>query len=119
MKNLTQILLISLFVLVSSSLKAQTEGDKTNQETKTYSVKVMFHCANGKALLESELPKKRGVISAVANLETKIVDVVYDPKLTQPTTIVEYIHQIGYLTADSPAGTKLNKACNHDGEATH
>lgn len=118
MKTLTRIAFFTLFLAFVNGLSAQT-NDKTNIETKTYSVKVFFHCANGKALLEKELPKKRGVISAIANLETKMVDVVYDPTLTKPETIVEYIHQIGYLTADSPEGTKLNKACDHDGESTH
>ncbi len=117
MKKLTTILTIALFVFVSAGLKAQTIDAK---EVKTYSIKVMFHCANGKALLETELPKKRGVISAVASLETKIVEIKYDPKLTTPETLIEYIHQIGYLTELDPAGTTLQKkACSHDSEPTH
>ncbi|PKP04292.1 MAG: hypothetical protein CVU11_05305 [Bacteroidetes bacterium HGW-Bacteroidetes-6] len=117
MKKLTIILTIALFAFASTGLKAQTAEDK---DVKTYSVKVMFHCANGKALLEQELPKKRGVVSAVANLETKIVEVKYNTSLTKPETIIEYIHQIGYLTELDPAGTTLpKKACSHDDNPTH
>ena len=119
MKNIFKISALLLFVFVVSSASAQinVSNNTTAPDTQlaVYNVKVMFHCANGKALLESELPKKRGVVSAIAHLDTKIVDVTYNTKLTKPETIVEYIHQIGYLVEGDPADTKLNnKACSHD-----
>lgn len=119
MKNITKTIVAMLFVFVAIGASAQVNTTPANTgerqtEIAVYSVKVLFHCANGKALLESELPKKRGVVSAVAHLDTKIVDVSYDKSLTRPETIIEYIHQIGYLVESDPADTKLdNKACTH------
>lgn len=110
-----KVLILSIaFILFSAFnvLNAQSAADV--KDTDTYSVKVFFHCANGKALLESKLPEKRGVVNVVANLETKIVDVTYNTTLTKPEVIVEYIHQIGYLTVDSPKGTKIDKECDGD-----
>ncbi|MPM33504.1 hypothetical protein SDC9_80080 [bioreactor metagenome] len=119
MKHIFKISVLAFFILFTFGAKAQDTTAPTGAGTQqtdvaVYNVKVMFHCANGKALLESELPKKRGVVSAVAHLDTKIVDVTYDTKLTKPETINEYIHQIGYLVESDPADTKLNnKACSH------
>lgn len=120
MKNTIRIFLFLSFAVLSANLNAQVSNSapvNTNTQQSdlaVYNVKVSFHCPNGKALLESELPKKRGVVSAVAHLDTKIVDVTYDTKLTKPETINEYIHQIGYLVEGDPADTKLdNKACSH------
>lgn len=87
---------------------------KESKEIKTHSINVKFHCANGKALIERELVKKEGVISASANLETKAVEIKYNPKLVTEEKLVEYIHEIGYLVEGDPADTKLpKKACSH------
>ena len=106
-----------LFIAIGASAQtnvAPTGAKDTQTDLAVYNIKVVFHCANGKALLESELPKKRGVVSAVAHLETKIVDVTYNTKLTGPDAIKDYIHQIGYLVEGDPADTQLqNKACSH------
>jgi copper chaperone CopZ len=59
---------------------------------------VFFHCANGKALLEKELSKKEGVYSVNADLETKVVKITYDSTKLNEQRLIEYIHQIGYLT---------------------
>jgi len=125
MKNVFKLFAVAIFLFIAVGATAQTEtapaGSKDTQtDLAVYSIKVMFHCANGKALLESELPKKRGVVSAVAHLETKIVDVTYNTKLTAPDNIKDYIHQIGYLVEGDPADTKLNnKACSHGSEGQH
>lgn len=122
MKNVFKFFTLAMFLFITIGASAQSNvapaGSKDTQtDLAVYNIKVMFHCANGKALLESELVKKRGVVAVVANLETKIVDVTYNTKLTTPDAIKEYIHQIGYLVEGDPADTKLNnKACSHGSE---
>jgi len=119
MKNISKTIIALLFVFAAIGASAQVNTVPANTsepqtELAVYNVKVMFHCANGKALLESELIKKNGVVSAIAHLDTKIVDVTYNKSQTKPETINEYIHQIGYLVEGDPADTKLNnKACSH------
>ena len=120
MKNIFKIAALVIFVFAAMGIKAQNTGVKVDQsanqsKNSVFSIKVMFNCANGKALLESELPKKRGVVSAYANLDTKIVDVTYNPNLTDAEHIKDYIHQIGYLVEGDDPNTKLEKkACSHD-----
>lgn len=119
MKTFTKMVVATLFIFTAIVANAQVAtspaGTGTEQtELAVTNIKVLFHCANGKALLESELLKKQGVVSAVAHLDTKIVDVTYNKSLVTPETIKEYIHQIGYLVEGDPADTKLNnKACTH------
>ncbi|MGD9492561.1 MAG: hypothetical protein AB7V36_04340 [Bacteroidales bacterium] len=119
MKNFFRIFALLLFVLTVSGANAQNTATRDSEPTEqspqaVFSIKVLFHCANGKALLETELPKKRGVISAIAHLDTKIVDITYNTQMTGPDAIKEYIHQIGYLCEGDPADTKLkHKACSH------
>lgn len=118
MKNIFKLLALFLFVFAAFGATAQTatrDAQPTEQSDQAvYSIKVTFHCANGKALLETELPKKRGIIGAIAHLDTKIVDVTYHSELTGPEGIRDYIHQIGYLVEGDPVETKLDKkACSH------
>jgi len=119
MKNFFKIFALLLFVFTVFGASAQNAATRNTQPTEqstqaVYSIKVVFHCANGKALLETELVKKRGIISAVAHLDTKVVDVTYNTNLANPELIKEYIHQIGYLVEGDPAGTQLDKkACSH------
>lgn len=116
-----QVLTMLLFMTAfSTSVFAQTNGNTAGSDSKTavYKVKVFFHCANGKALIEKEMVKQRGILKVSADLETKIVTVEYDKTVIAETkTIVDYFHNIGYLTADSPKDMQINKACSHgDGE---
>lgn len=119
MKKLVLLTVAVFFFVSGQMLQAQTSVDA--KEYKVYSVKVHFHCAGGKAKIESQMPEKRGVKKAVADLETKIVAVTYDPSLTDEKHIVEYFHQIGYLTDDSPEGTEVKAGCsgNHGSGEGH
>ena len=110
MKKLVLLTVAVFFFVSGQMLQAQTNADAN--EYKVYTVKVHFHCAGGKAKIESQMPEKRGVIKAVANLDTKMVEVTYDPSLTDEKHIVEYFHQIGYLTDDSPEGAKIEGGCS-------
>ncbi|PLW93221.1 MAG: hypothetical protein C0592_06800 [Marinilabiliales bacterium] len=104
------LLTVAVFFFVSGQmLQAQTADAK---EYKVYTLKVNFHCPGGKAKIESQMPEKRGVIKAIADLETKMVEVTYDPSLTDEEHIVEYFHQLGYLTEASPEGTEIKSGCS-------
>ena len=76
-------------------------------------IKVTFHCANGKALLEKELIKEDGVSSATADVETKIVTIKYDTEKQNKEKLVAAIEKIGYVTEFSKEGAEINKACSH------
>jgi len=100
------VLTLAMFLSIAA-WSQQLSAKETN-------LKVFFHCTNGKALLEKELSKKEGVYSVNADLETKVVKITYDSTKLNEQRLIEYIHQIGYLTEKSPAGTKLYKACSHE-----
>ncbi len=101
-------ILLTVMVLFISSTYAQ---NVKNEEIK---IKVTFHCANGKALIEKELVKEDGVKTVLADLETKVVTIKYDPTKQNKEKLVAAIEKIGYLTEYSKEGTKINKACTHD-----
>jgi periplasmic mercuric ion binding protein len=114
MKHIISISVLVLLFICSSQLSAQTSASTPE----TLDVKVFFHCANGKALLENRLGALRGISSAVADIETKIVTVVYDPAVITRDKILEMIEQIGYRTEFSDPDKPIKKACNHDEEGT-
>jgi copper chaperone CopZ len=90
--------------------------DTKKQKGSEVKIKVFFHCANGKALIEKELIKEPGISKVVADLETKVVTVSFDSKKTNKEKIVNAIEKIGYATEFTPKDKKINKACSHDGE---
>jgi copper chaperone CopZ len=117
MKNITRFTLIAFLMLYSIILSAQVKT-----EPETFKVKVFFHCANGKALLDNRLSALKGVESAVADLETKIVSIQHNPEIISHEKLIEIIEQIGYYTEFSDQSKPINKACNHDhhdGEHDH
>ncbi len=83
------------------------------QNLSTIDIKTMFHCANGKALIEKELLKVEGIKEVVASVETKIVTVKYDESIIKKDGIVAAIEKIGYTTEFTPADKPINKACSH------
>jgi len=112
MKSLLSIALLGFFILSAGCSMAQTAKD-----TETLKVKVFFHCPNGKKLLETKLSGAEGVQSVVADLETKVVTIIYDPQLLNQEKLVDMIEQIGYYTEFSDKDKKINKACSHgDGD---
>lgn len=115
MKNIFKISVIFLFLFSFGVAQAQTVSEPV-----TFKVKVFFHCANGKALLESRLGALKGIESAVADLETKIVTIVHDPAVITQEKIIEMIEQIGYLTEFTDPNKPIKKACSHtEGEEGH
>lgn len=103
-----KIILFAMLALFITGACAQTI------KTKEIDIKVTFHCANGKALIEKEMMKVDGVSSVVADLETKIVTIVYDEKKQNKETLVAAIEKIGYITEFTKEGTDIKKACTHE-----
>ena len=86
----------------------------------SYSIKTMFHCANGKALLEKEMVKVDGVKEVAVDLATKVVTVKCDTTVIKQEGLVAAIEKIGYLTEFSENNKKINKACSHgEGDEEH
>lgn len=99
-----------------SSVNYVYSQDKKKQKESEVKIKVFFHCANGKALIEKELIKEPGVTKVVADLTSKVVTVSFDGKKTDRKKINLAIEKIGYVTEFTPKDKKINKACSHDGE---
>lgn len=90
------------------------------KSTESFKVKVFFHCANGKALIEKKLGEIKEIESVVADLETKIVTVTYNSGSLTHEKIIEYIEGIGYYTEFSDQTKPIKKACSHgEGEEEH
>mgnify|MGYP000998568994 CR=1 FL=1 len=114
MKKLNSIVVILLAAILFLGIGSQAFAN-TGKE-KEIKIKVFFHCGNGKALLEKELGKTEGVISAVADLQTMVVTIKYDPAKQDKDKLVDAIEKIGYTTEFTKEGTKINKACSHGEE---
>jgi copper chaperone CopZ len=110
MKNLSLLLLgLALVIGATSCGQAQTQADAKEAQIKTF-----FHCPNGKALIEKEVAKEPGVQKVVADVETKIVTITYDPEVTDQDKLVAAIENTGYRTELTPEEKKKKKACSHD-----
>lgn len=100
--------LLALTVFCFSSVFSQVS------KSDTIHIKVGFHCPNGKALIEKEMKKIDGVSYVFANVETKIVDIIYDSAKQNKEKLVTAIETIGYTTEFSKEGSIIKKACTHD-----
>lgn len=109
MKKIRFVLVALMVLFVTSSFAQVVKTDSIN-------IKVGFHCANGKALLEKELGKIDGVSYAFANVDTKVVTIKYDAAKQNKEKLVAAIEKIGYTTEFTKEGTQINKACSHDKE---
>lgn len=96
-----------------SYVNAQNTKKQKESEVK---IKVFFHCANGKALIEKELIKEQGVTKVNADLDSKVVTISFDSKKTNKEKINNAIEKIGYVTEFTPKDKKIKKACDHDGD---
>lgn len=102
-----RLLVLPMLLLLCTTVMAQTA---TTKEAK---IKTGFHCPNGKANIESEIVKEAGVKSVVADLETKIVTIVYDSDKTNQDKLVAAIEKLGYRTEFTADGTVIKSACTH------
>lgn len=103
-----------VFFFAGSNVYAQATTDKDP----VLKVKVFFHCANGKKLLETRLAEVDGVVDVNADLETKVLSIKHKTAVITKEGLVEAIEKIGYLTEFSDPNKKINKACSH-GEEGH
>ncbi|MEI6765286.1 MAG: heavy-metal-associated domain-containing protein [Bacteroidota bacterium] len=104
-----KLIILPLLLLFCTSIMAQTA-------TKEAKIKTGFHCPNGKANIETEIVKEPGVKTVVADLDTKIVTIVYDVDKTNQDKLVAAIEKLGYRTEYTPAGTTIKSACTHNPE---
>jgi copper chaperone CopZ len=111
-------LIVVLAFTIPVFVNAQVSVPSQNSPTKKaeFKVKTYFHCENGKKLIEDQLSKREDIYSVNADLETKIVTIVYNPERYKETDLIYLIHKVGYLTEKSPKDTKIEKACSHDHE---
>jgi len=109
-KNLLSVVLpVIAFLLFSCSGNAQNQV--TTSELK---VKTEFHCNGGKTKIETEIAKLDGVTSVVADLETKIVTIVYDSAKQSKETLVAAIDATGHMTEFSK--TEVKSTCGSHGK---
>ncbi|MBI5219927.1 MAG: heavy-metal-associated domain-containing protein [Bacteroidia bacterium] len=112
MKNLRILFIafLSVAFLLTLNNKVFAGNDK---EIK---IKTEFHCANGKATIEKEMAKVDGVKSVVADLETKVVTIKYDPAKQDKDKLAAALEKIGYKNEFTKPGTKVKSACSHGEE---
>src|SRR5680860_1039694 len=77
---------------------------------KSFSIKGM-HCASCVKVIEKELSKTKGVVSANVNLATEEAFVEFDPKLTSDAVICSAVSNVGYkaLASEDKTDKELEK----------
>lgn len=107
MKNL----FVILFLLVGVVLNANPLSDATA------TFKVYGNCEMCKKRIETSL-KKPSVKSAIWNVDTKIITVVYDPKSITVDDLHKSIASVGYDTekvkASDKTYSKLPECCQYE-----
>ena len=110
MKNLKKITLIVVSILLSLSAVI---GQSSNIEK--IKIQTSAQCGMCKEAIEETLAFERGVKKSVLIMKTKIVEVEYDKRRTNPEKIRKAISKIGYdaddLPADKKAYEKLEACC--------
>ena len=85
----------------------------------TVSIHTSAQCGTCKKKIEHDLAYVKGVKSAVLNLDTKNVTVVYNPDKTSPEKIRDAISRSGYdadvVLADPKAYKALEQCCKKGG----
>ncbi len=103
-----KLIFAGFFIFCIGHLSAQTATEPV-----TFKVKVQFHCANGKALLEGRLGALKGVNSAYADLDTKVVTIEHDPSVITQEYLIDIIEKIGYYTEFTDPNKPIKRACSH------
>jgi periplasmic mercuric ion binding protein len=100
--------LIALFLMtgvMNSSAGAATKSQ-------TIKMKVNFTCAGCQTKIQNGLGKTEGVEKAVADLDTKVVTITFDPDKTNKEKLVKAIEDIGYTTEFSSKDAKAGHDCS-------
>ena len=108
---LSIVLPVVAFLFFNCSGNAQSPA---NDAAKTAEVKIKteFHCNGGKTKIETEVAKVDGVSSVIADLETKIVTIVYDPAKQNKESLIKAIEATGHMTEFSTSPVK-SECGNH------
>ena len=110
-QHITMFTLVFLFFALHG--KAQTD---------TVYITTSSLCSTCKKAIEHNLSFEKGVKSAIVDIDTKILTVVYDQKKTNPEKIRIAVTKTGYdadsLKADPKAFNKLPECCK-DPDAHH
>jgi periplasmic mercuric ion binding protein len=108
--NMKKNLMMLILVLTGFMVKAQDT---------TIVIKSTAQCQECKDNIEKSLNFEKGVKSAVVNMDTKEVTVIYNPDKTTPEKIRTAISKTGYDADDVPADPKvyarLKPCCTKDG----
>lgn len=118
--NISKVLTIA--VLPVFFLFANTNNSFALAKEKVISIKTEFHCNGGKSKIESEIAKLEGVNSVVADLETKIVTIKYDPAKQDKKKLVAAIEQTGHKTEFTKKSKEVKSDCSskgHDEKKCH
>ncbi|MFP4545120.1 MAG: heavy-metal-associated domain-containing protein [Candidatus Kapaibacterium sp.] len=100
-KNSAVLLLMMLFV-------AAFTIDSYAGDEKEVKYQTNLHCGSCKAKIESGLKKEKGVKSASADVETKVVTVKYDDSATDNKKIQNFIAEMGYKADEVKTRTDIN-----------
>ena len=95
MKHYLKILpVLALAVLVSCS------GKKAEKETPAQTAELVFltnlNCESCVNTIQTKLPETDGVVNAVADVETKLVTVTFDPAVIESAGLIEAFANLGY-----------------------
>tara|TARA_B100000809_G_scaffold225968_1_gene237277 strand:- start:4496 stop:4849 length:354 start_codon:yes stop_codon:yes gene_type:complete len=101
MKKITTLILITIFALGSSNIRAQKA-----KKTETIIIKTSSQCGMCKATIEKAMAYEKGVISSILDIETAELTVKYKPKKTNPSKIRLAISDSGYDADDIKANKK-------------
>ncbi|MEM6522331.1 MAG: heavy metal-associated domain-containing protein [Bacteroidota bacterium] len=114
MKTLKLLIILTVLILVYGHTSAQKEPIKVAGGHKV-EIKTSAVCSMCKEAIEYDLAFEKGVKSAVLDVPSKVVTVVYNPKKTDADKIRKRITKVGYhadsFQRDSVAYEKLPFCC--------
>lgn len=88
----------------------------------TLLVKTSAQCGTCKETLESGMSRVKGVVSVQLDIDSKYLQLVYDPDKTNPTKLRKAVSRIGYdadgIPADLRAYKRLPGCCQKGGHDT-
>ncbi len=90
-------------------------------QSDTIKIKTSAVCEMCKTKIEHDLNFEKGIKSAILDVESKEVTIVYNTKKTTPDKLRKAITLIGYdadqMPADEKAYNKLHDCCKKDGHS--
>jgi cation transport ATPase len=114
MKNLIAILVVAIFSITGTTVKAPSA-----RETKKLEIKTTAQCEMCKERLEKAFAYEKGVKYSELDVETAVFTVEFLPNKTTPEKLQIAVTKIGYdadsLKADEKAYKKLPDCCQKGG----